>query len=161
MPTDFDIISQTLTPVYTDEANRKRLTLYICSQDAIAQLPQFQSLERLNIIFDADNIDLSPIAALAPRLKKLVLMDYRGTDISPLRELKGLKRLCLWGCDAVTDLSPIAGLTELEALHMDIAAIDLRPLAGLTNLKTLGLKPGTNWDLSPIAHLTCERVDCD
>ena len=63
--------------------------------------------------------------------------------------------------NAITDLSPLAGLTKLEELHLsnseprDISLlIDLSPLAGLNNLYSLELGNNAITDLSPLTGLT-------
>ena len=56
----------------------------------------------------------------------------------------------------ITDLSPLAGLTNLTRLHLEFNnnITDLSPLAGLTNLKILGLYGSNIPDLSPLSGLT-------
>ncbi len=56
----------------------------------------------------------------------------------------------------ITDLSPLAGLTNLDELWLDHNKLsDLSPLAGLTNLKNLILMYNKNIaDLSPLTGLT-------
>jgi internalin A len=55
----------------------------------------------------------------------------------------------------VRDLTPLAGLTELEELSLnDMEAVDLRPLAGLTGLKRLHLCFTREMDYTPLSRLT-------
>jgi internalin A len=54
---------------------------------------------------------------------------------------------------AITDLSPIASLTELDSLSLsDNQITDLRPLANLTELNFLSLKHNRIIDLKPLAR---------
>jgi Leucine-rich repeat (LRR) protein len=54
---------------------------------------------------------------------------------------------------AVSELTPLAGLTNLQRLDLDNTAVsDLTPLAGLTNLRELYLS-GTEADTAPLKHL--------
>ena len=56
---------------------------------------------------------------------------------------------------AISDLSPLAGLTSLWSLHLDRQAIsDLGPLAGLTSLRSLSLEVNEIRNLGPLAGLT-------
>lgn len=76
------------------------------------------------------------------------------TDLSPLAGLTNLGILSLSDND-VSDLSPIAGLTQLESLEVRSALVtDLLPLAGLTNLEFLRIDSNQISDLSPLAGLT-------
>jgi len=59
------------------------------------------------------------------------------------------------GDKQITDLTPLAGLTELEYLYLDNNQItDLAPLVGLTKLKSLLLRKNQITDLTPLAGLT-------
>ena len=69
--------------------------------------------------------------------------------------LTRLRELYLHHQDVLSDISPIAGLTELERLNLEDNSIsDLSPLAGLTNLKWLNLVVNDISDISPLASLT-------
>ena len=55
----------------------------------------------------------------------------------------------------ISDLTPLAGLTNLTHLHLHRNSIaDLTPLAGLTNLTRLSLSENSIADLTPLARLT-------
>ena len=76
------------------------------------------------------------------------------SDLSPLAGLTNLTILGL-GNNAISDLSPLAGLTNLTELFLDNNAIsDLSPLAGLTNLGFLNLDSNSISDISAVAGLT-------
>ena len=63
----------------------------------------------------------------------------------------------------VSDLSPVATLTELRRLDLRVNAIqDLSPVATLTELRRLDLRVNAIQDLSPVATLTeLQRLDLD
>ena len=57
--------------------------------------------------------------------------------------------------NAITDLLPLAGLTQLTSLDLSGLSIsDVSPLAGLTNLTTLKLSRNSIMDISPLVRLT-------
>lgn len=75
------------------------------------------------------------------------------TDLRPLAGLTNLKGLYL-NLNEITDLSPIARLTNLEKLGISGNPIaDVTPLAGLTNLTELYLHGNEITDVSPLAGL--------
>lgn len=63
------------------------------------------------------------------------------TDLSPLRNLTNLRQLELYAssAEAPLDITPLAGMTQLQSLRMGNNIADLTPLSGLTKLKTLNL----------------------
>ena len=76
------------------------------------------------------------------------------TDISAIAGLTNLTGLGLWE-NSITDLSAIAGLTNLTGLGLtDNNITDLSPVAGLTSLTFLGLIGNNITDISAIAGLT-------
>jgi hypothetical protein len=85
---------------------------------------------------------------------KLSLHSNEISDVSPLAGLTKLEYLHL-GSNQITDLSPLAGLTNLKELRLNGNQIsDLSPLKGLTNLEYLDLYENQISDLSPLARLT-------
>jgi hypothetical protein len=76
------------------------------------------------------------------------------TDISPLAGLTNLTDLTLMG-NHILDISPLAELTNLTRLALNYNRIsDLTPLAGLANLTNLLLEGNPISDLSPLTNLT-------
>ena len=76
------------------------------------------------------------------------------SNLSPLAGLTNLNRLDLRG-NNISDLSPLAGLTNLTWLELwDNRISDLSPLASLTNLTELRLGGNSISNLSPVAGLT-------
>ncbi len=78
------------------------------------------------------------------------------TDLSPLAGLQELESLNLETCRDLTDLAPIAGLRALQNLNLSFctAVTDLAPIAGLRALQNLYLSfCRAVTDLTPIAGL--------
>jgi Leucine-rich repeat (LRR) protein len=83
-------------------------------------------------------------------LKKLGTTDCDTAD----RELSTLKKFALYG-DNITDINPIASLTNLTELKLNNSQIsDLKPLQSLTNLTYLDVSHTPLSDLKPLASLT-------
>ena len=102
-------------------------------------------------------LDLSPWladgGASAP-LRRLDLSSRAVTDLSALAGLTELRVLNLSG-NAVADLAPLAGLTGLRVLDLSSnAVVDVGPLAGLTGLKRLDLSGNRIADVSALSGLT-------
>jgi internalin A len=76
-----------------------------------------------------------------PSLKYLNISNSENLDLSPIAGLTNLESLSLYSCKELSDLSPLAELTNLEELHLDYCTgvPDLSPLAELTNLELLSL----------------------
>ena len=80
-------------------------------------------------------------------------------DLLNLKDFTNLQSLSLRDNEAVTDLAPLAGLTQLKELNlMGTGAVDLSPLAGLANLEDLKLANPEISDLSPLAGLTNMKI---
>ena len=77
------------------------------------------------------------------------------TDLSPLSGLTKLKELSLFGSYAIADISPLSGLTGLTHLDLGAARItDISPLGGLTSLLSLDLSANSISDISVLSGLT-------
>ena len=87
------------------------------------------------------------------------------TDLTGLEQAHTLRTLSLGGewvsgegyvnSNAVSDISPLAGLTRLTGLWLDNTSIsDVSALAGLTQLRTLNLGHNSISDVSVLAGLT-------
>ena len=75
------------------------------------------------------------------------------SDLSPVAGLTNLTLLDVSG-NQITDLSPLAGLTNLNTLILSHNLIaDVTPLAGLTNVSDLDLSNNQINDVSPLASL--------
>lgn len=109
--------------------------------------------------------DIAPLANLT-NLERLYLGDNLLDDdqLVHLSGLHNLQELSISGNYDITDVSPLAGLTELRALYAQFTPItSVEPLAGLTHLEVLYLNYGTAiTDISPLAgliHLTELALD--
>ena len=75
--------------------------------------------------------------------------------LTGLEHAKNLEWLDLSGDNQIIDVSPLAGLTELEFLSLhDNRIADVSPLAKLTKLRDLGLAFNAIVDVSPLTKLT-------
>jgi hypothetical protein len=92
------------------------------------------------------------------RLRMLVVNDSAITDVSPLTGLSALRGLHLRGT-SVADVSPLAGLSALRVLVLTgTRVVDVSPLAGLSALSWLDLRGTSVADVSPLAGLSALRV---
>ena len=112
----------------------------------------------------------APGASITPTematLPELSAPNANITDLTGLEAATNLKRLDLGAAyvaaegrlvnsNAISDLSPLAGLTNLTRLHLDGNDIsDISPLADLTNLVVLGLWNNSISDITAVAGLT-------
>ncbi len=92
------------------------------------------------------------------KLKRLELYNgHRLSDLTPLAGLTNLMMLRVYGGQWLSDLTPLAGLTNLRELDLSFCTrlSDLTPLAGLTNLtKLIFFNCSRLSDLTPLAGLT-------
>ena len=109
-------------------------------------------------------MQLGQAAGTAAALAGLTFLDLSAVPVTDLRPLAGLTQLSyldLGGSDRdssdLDDLRPLAGLTALTSLEISRCPrlTDLRPLAGLTRLGLLELMDCPQiTDLSPLDGLT-------
>ncbi len=103
--------------------------------------------------WDDDIKDLTGLE-FAINLVEVSLTRNAISDISPLAGLTKLQYLYLRS-NSISDISPLAGLTGLMDLDLSSNAIvDTSPLAELTNLTQLSLSGNTITDISVLANLT-------
>ena len=115
---------------------------------------------------DASNANISDLTGLEHAINLTILdlgAKFLGdhsinsnsiSDLSPLAGLTNLTELWLRK-NTISDISAVIGLINLEALDLGTNSIsDISPLAGLTNLTTLVLRRNSISDLSPMAGLT-------
>ena len=114
------------------------------------------------------------LPASAPLTKEKMLQltslkaNHRGiVDITGLEFALSLKELHLGGRNRITDLRPLANLTNLTQLHIwhreiggmpPVTNLDISPLLGLVNLERLSLENSGISDISPLAGLTGLQV---
>ena len=84
----------------------------------------------------------------------LHLADRKIRDLSPLASLTDLDALYL-GLNEISDLSPLAGLSNLTYLNLYANQVnDVTPLSGLTGLDTLFLDRNKITKITPLAKLS-------
>jgi Leucine-rich repeat (LRR) protein len=117
----------------------------------VRSLEGIQHLSALTVLDAPRNeiTDVTPLAAL-PRLGTLTLTGNAVSDLSPLAGLAlfdlGLSQ------NPVSDLTPLAGTTTLSSLGVAAAQVtDIGPLAGHDALRVLDLSGNAITDVSPLA----------
>jgi hypothetical protein len=96
-------------------------------------------------------------AELRTKVRQLNLYECSNvTDLKPLAALSNLRDLDITECTSVTDLRPLAEMKNLQALALDsLDPAYLAPLSLLNNLKVLDIRStGAGIDLSPLSHLS-------
>ena len=92
----------------------------------------------------------------ATNLKELRIRDdsrHQFSDLTPIAGLINLESLH-FGVNNISDLTPIAGLINLKSLNVGVSNVsDLSPIAGLINLEWFHADGQYISDLSPIAGL--------
>jgi hypothetical protein len=102
--------------------------------------------------------DLSPLADLPLEHLSLVIDDVLD-DITPLRDLKRLTFLSLYGSCDVTDLTPLSSLPlENLRLYGGLQVSDLSPLRGMDTLTIFKFRGKGLNDISPLADLPLEQL---
>ena len=106
---------------------------------------------------DLQSLSISDLTGLefAVNLTGLLLNVNRGiTDVSPLANLTNLEDLALGG-NRITDVSALSGLTNLKFLGLSENNLtDVSGLSSLTKLIALYLDDNNLTDVSPLANLT-------
>ena len=128
------------------------------------------------IIFIAPNGNLSDLTGLEHATNLIWLdlnivflaEDFINNSVSDLSPLAGLTNLThLWlGDNSISDISAVIGLTNLEFLYLaDNSISDISPLIGLTQLTYLDIGDNSISDISPLVENTGlgneDFVDCD
>ena len=112
-----------------------------------------EEMERLGRL-EAGNRDIRDLTGLQFATNATELHLYSNFSISDLSPLAGLINLELLRVDGnLSDLSPLAGLINLRYLNSTSNTSDLSPLAGLINLESLIFVRCNVSDLSPLAGL--------
>jgi hypothetical protein len=127
----------------TTISNRKRLrNLYLIGgePDDFSPISVFPNLTGLGFNVYGGAVDLSELQTL-PRLRWFsfppeVSQNEFSTFLSQHLQLKVID---LIGCDEINDLSPLARLTEIQGLTLDVAVDDLSTLYQLTDMEVLTL----------------------
>ena len=116
-------------------------------------IPSVSALTNIKILL-GDSVKPNPFSRLT-NLKKLSLSGLsKLDDLSPLAGLTNLQTLRISGTK-VTDLTPLSELTSLQSLYVSGTQVsNLTPLSGLTSLQTLDISRMPVTDLTPLSELT-------
>ena len=119
----------------------------------VSQMEQFSHLGRFGHTKNGVYVEEEALTLFNQGIKDLTGLEYAIN----LKELFVREEREEFRGNGISDLTPIAGLTQLESLS--IGGIgnhvsDLSPIANLTNIKHLGLGGNPISDLSPIANFT-------
>jgi len=153
----FDDFSVLFTSVLSQLPNLSDLGLAATelTDGDIALLSTLADLERLNVGWNWQVYDFSPLSAMT-NLKELLLDGCTSADpadlVSMVSGLSGLTTLYLrWLNLTDSDILPLASLTNLVSLSLNYNLItDLSPLSGLTALQNLALGSNRISDLQPL-----------
>jgi len=134
------------------------LNLDRCKRIAdISPLVKLKGLKQLNLHGCESLQDLTPLTRLSS-LRVLYLPPTTTNEklAQVLSHLPQLEKLMLTHCPLITDLSPLAGMVNLNDLEGTYFPdlVDITPLAGLTRLRVLDLRNSGVKDLKPLANLT-------
>jgi Leucine-rich repeat (LRR) protein len=107
---------------------------------------------------DADDCEI--YGTLVSRLTSVTLSHMHLSDLTPLAGLVNIERLFI-DDNQISDLSPLADMKELKALLAgDNRIQDIRPLAGASQLDTISLEGNRIRDASPLKdHLVLRLAD--
>jgi internalin A len=144
-------------PTYGDLAKVEYISFAFVEGEEVAKfdlrdIEKFPNLKYLGIL-NSENLDLSPLKAMT-KLEHLYLYSCKGiSDLSPIAKLTNLKDFTI-SYTEVSDLSPLSKLTKLETLVLSNTRVsDLSSIAKLTNLSALSISGNEISNLSPIAGL--------
>ena len=132
--------------------------------ERVPSADRFEFQQTLNRYIGNHSTDWNPVPGkwwISPgrdfewSVQVVVLNNVGVRDVERLAHLPDLRGLSIIREELVTDVSPLAGLTRLEELHLvDCPVADLAPLSRLKNLKKLHLRYAEATDLSPLAQLS-------
>ena len=154
-------IAETLGVQVIRASDMDKLTELRASSKNISDLTGLEHARNLEKLWIKDNpqlddnpLDLSPLA----KCTNLVILDTKGTriaDFSPIAGLTKLEWLWLQVDSAVNDMSSLASLTNLrELVFYGGDVVDISSLANMTELRKLTVKHNAVVDVSPLANLT-------
>jgi uncharacterized protein YjbI with pentapeptide repeats/MinD-like ATPase involved in chromosome partitioning or flagellar assembly len=117
---------------------------------------QFRGSQLSNALLVGSDFSSAQLTGVLATSLNLSLTEV--TDLSPLRNLKGLTSLNLSGTN-VTDLSPLSGLTNLTSLNLSGTRVeDVSPLRNLKGLTLLDLGDTNVKDVSALLQLPNLRI---
>ena len=108
---------------------------------------------RVFLVDDKGLVDLTGLE-YAVNLTSFAFYDSDISDLRPIAKLRHLEKLECWNNRRITDISPLANLTELTLLDLEGCRIsDIAPLANLIHLTALKLRDNRIIDVSPLENL--------
>lgn len=115
-------------------------------------ISRFNQLRRL-WVYSVNQQFLEELANI-PTIEWLFIDGTTATDLTPLYQLRQLRRLVIAGGTKIQNMNWVTGLPALEALALEnIKRVrDLDPIASLTSLTTLGVE-GSMWTDMRVASL--------
>lgn len=146
----------------------------------VADLAEIHSLVYLEVHDCVNPLDLTALDRLGG-LRYLSVRPVNRAQLDTIGSLVSLEHLYIWSPNAIPDLTPLAGLTSLQRLYVDMPGlrslagaegftwlefldvrgcmdIDITPLLGLTHIKELnvGALQGEDWTvLDAFPELSC------
>lgn len=156
-----EAVAATETVAFADPVLERMVRASVGKPEGDITVAEAEAVTELNLSFEwrqylSDAVQIQDIGGLEyfKNLEHLDLSFHAITDVTPLAGLTKLTTLSLGG-NPIADLAPLAGLTNLKVLTLsDCAARDYDPLAALVNLEFLALDHSAIADVSPLAALT-------
>ncbi len=146
-------VRETLVLSFEDPNLEKWVLKALGRQEGPITLPEAASLTSLSVS-DSSVHSLAGLEHFVALETLSLAIDYSITDVSPLAALTNLKKLSLY-FNQLADVSPLAALTNLKKLSLwNNRIADVNPLATLTNLESLNLGANQLADVNPLAALT-------
>ena len=137
--------------VFTDEILEKRVREIMNRPTGDITIAEAEAVENLDLSEKAPSTPsprIKDISALKyfKNLKGLDLSYHNIEDLSPIAGMTELEGLCIWGAESITDYSALASLTNM--LDLTIAGMngtkfknsDMQLLAGMTKIEMIWLQ---------------------
>ena len=149
-----------LTPLRLTTMEQEITTIIQASMDAASIQPPQPNEERPAVNVDIPDFITIRDEQFSTALTSLDLthMNLTNEEIEPLRYMVNLTELIIqnsvqWAAyTSLTDISPLAGLTQLTTLYLGgNRIVDITPLAGLYNLTVLDISGNRISDITPLA----------
>ena len=108
------------------------------STKSAQQLRYFPNIKYLDL-GHSEQLDSIEFVRDLPKLERLIIVDSRVVDLTPLEACPNLEYLEIVFCLRIEDLSPLAKCTKLKGLNMsaNYRITDLSPLYGLEHMERL------------------------
>lgn len=117
----------------------------------LADFPALVYLEAHDCIGDIDWTDLAQLQ----NLRYLSVRPVGEVEMDAIGQLTGLVHLYIWGPGEISDLTPLAGLANLNRLYIDMPLLgSLRGAEAFAELEILDVRGNAALDVSPLLGLT-------